>query len=141
MAYAGVNGDNETNIGASKSLSLSFYDSNNTEIAVNYTEENEAMEFYITRNVSDELTLFKEYNTSVIKSLMQSANDLTLFYNVFNLSGTHASIHVQIRPKNVTQYLVFLKYGGLPQLNTRKIDFDAWELFCENGNFIKLTFN
>lgn len=132
MAYAGLNGDNETNIGASKSISLTFYDSNKTEIAVNY-EEN-PIEFYITRNVSDELTPFVEYNTSAILSLMRAANDWTLFYNVFNLTGANLSVHVQIKPKNVTQYLVFLKYGGLPQLNSRKIDFDVWQLFCENGS-------
>ena len=131
-ALSGLNGNNETNIGSSKSISLSFYQDDNSEVPVNF-EEN-PIEFYIVRSVSDELTPFITYNSSAALQMMKAAQDLTLFYNVFNLSGANVSIHIQIRPKNMTQYLVFLKYGGLPQLNTRKIDYDAWELFCEEGN-------
>ena len=131
-ALSGLNGNNETNIGSSKSISLSFYQDDNSEVPVNF-EEN-PIEFYIVRSVSDELTPFITYNSSAALQMMRAAQDLTLFYNVFNLSGANVSIHIQIRPKNMTQYLVFLKYGGLPQLNTRKIDYDAWELFCEEGN-------
>ena len=106
------------------------YSSNTTE------GDQTPMDFFIIRNVSDELTLFVEYNKSVVLSMMRAADDLSLFYNVFNLSGSPVSIHVQIRPVNLTQYVIFLKYGGLPQLNNRKIDFDYFELFCEDGKYL-----
>jgi hypothetical protein len=129
-ALTGKNGDNETNIGRSKQLSLSFYaDSNNKEIKVSNQNEN-PFEFWIKRNltgVDDFQTTFQVVNVSSGNMTLRGA----FLNNAIVLNGTNNSVNIQIKPINpALGYLVIVKFGDTPVLNKSSQYFDLHEIFC-----------
>ena len=142
MALTGNNGDNETNIGMSRSVSYSLYDENSNEIEVN--NQTKPIEFWISRDKSvpiEEFKLIDAVNASMINisapdslSLLHGSQLINGFLvNGFNLSGSNASIHIQIKPvKRSLSYLTLLKFGDNPILNEKNAYYDILNLFCPN---------
>ena len=133
MAVTGANGDNETNIGLSKSISYSLYDENKNEILVK--DRKKPIEYWIPKDRSVDIEPFK-YIEAVRGGSENSSNASFIngFYvNGFKLKGSNVSVHVQIKPSNITSfgYLLLLKFGENPVAATRF--FDEWKIFCPSG--------
>ena len=140
MTVTGYNGDNETNIGASRSLSYTLYDEFNQEIAV--SNQVKPIEFWISRDTNVAIEPFKlinAVNASLINisssdaiSLLHSSQLINGFLvNGFNMSGVNASIHIQLKPVNKSlSYLTLLKFGDNPSLQTNNKNYDLLNLFC-----------
>ena len=102
MAVSGHNGNNETLIGMSASIGLTFYDENMNEIEI--TRSATPIEFTIKRDSNLKEYIFQYVNATQIQ--------LSSFYlpNAFNLSTNNASIHIELQPLNWTLgYLIALK--------------------------------
>ena len=141
MTVTGYNGDNETNIGASRSLSYTLYDEFNQEIAV--SNQVKPIEFWISRDTNVAIEPFKlinAVNASLINisssdaiSLLHGSQLINGFLvNGFNMSGgVNASIHIQLKPVNKSlSYLTLLKFGDNPSLQTNNKNYDVLNLFC-----------
>ena len=123
MAMSGHNGNNETLIGVSNSIGLSIYDLNNNEIPIT----NSQIEILIQRDTNLPEVTFVYVNASQI----QLSSEAFYLPNAFNLSSANASIHIELFPLNETVgYLMVLKFGSMPMLNTTYSSYDAFELFC-----------
>jgi len=123
MAVSGHNGNNETLIGMSSSIGLSFYDQNMNEIEIKQTQR--PIEMIIKRdpNIADHS--FQYIN---ISSFQISSSFLT---NAFYLTANSASLHIELKPLNATiGYLLVLKIGYTPILNSTFADFTSFKLFC-----------
>ena len=151
MATTGNNGDNETNIGFSKLISYSIYDENKTEINVNNLSKN------ITDWIPKEVSAFNLNPYKYIRAInisnpfpvlnQSSLNETNMtssyFYadgfivNGLNLNTTNVSLHIQLKPVNISNsiaYLFLLKFGPNPEVKTdRTLDFDEWRFFCSKG--------
>ena len=127
-APTGLNGDNETSVGGSNSVSISFQGKDKSQIEINFKEP---AEFYIKKASIN--MIFEKYNfTHIMELIRNKSSNSVFFYNSFELPGLNISIHFQIRP-NISSigYLTLLKYGGLPTLNNH--DYDHMKVFCTKG--------
>ena len=128
-ALAGLNGDNQTSISFSNSISLSFQGMDKNNIKIRFIQP---AEFYIQKNHQPNI-IFLNYHTNEILELMKNKSSTSnLFYQSFKLSGSNLSIHFQIKP-NISSvgYLTLLKYGGLPTFE--KNNYDFMNFFCPEG--------
>ena len=110
MALTGNNGDNETNVGSSKSISYSIYDDNKNEIPVNNL--NKKIEYWIPKDPSVPIEPYNLINSVNISGLVgfDSLNKTNTsipyiysngsIYNGFKLTGSNVSVHIQIKPIN-----------------------------------------
>jgi hypothetical protein len=128
----GSNGDNETFIGNSKQISLSFYDENKTEIPIK--SQKNKFEFVIHRDLS-----WSSSNTSKDYIFINASQmDLTeknhFLPNAITLPGSNVSFHIQLKPIDLrTGYVVLMKFGQTPILNSTFQSFDYWKIFCPSG--------
>ncbi len=123
MAVSGHNGNNETLIGMSSSIGLSFYDQNMKEIEIKQTQR--PIELIIKRDPKMKDYPFQYINTTQIEL---SSSSLT---NAFYLTTKNASIHIELKPVNFTiGYLMVIKLGYTPILNSTFADFTSFKLFC-----------
>ena len=123
MAVSGHNGNNESLIGMSASIGLSFYDENLNEIEI--TQASKPIDLIIKRDSNLNEYLFQYVNATQIQ--------LSSLYlpNAFNLSTNNASIHIELRPLNWTLgYLVALKFGYTPIINSSYADISSFKIFC-----------
>jgi hypothetical protein len=133
-ALTGANGDNETHIGNSKQLSLAFYDEKKQEIPISNAMSK--FEFIIPRDLS-----FSATNTSmdfefVNASFMDMSEKNHFLPNAINTTGANVSFHLQISPIDPnTGYVVLLKLGQTPVLNSTMQSYDYWKIFCPQGNY------
>lgn len=60
---------------------------------------------------------------------------LELLPNGFEIKTNNASMHLQIKPKiqNQIAYLVLIKLGSTPVLNSTHKTFDYWKILCPNN--------
>jgi len=149
MALTGNNGDNETNIGLSRSLSFNIYDENNNEIKVN--NQQKPIEFWISRDQTVEIEPFElidalnaTYSNNDDKSLANSSSLIkSKLVNGFMVSGfnlttngstrVNRSIHIQIKPNNKSiSYLTLLKFGDNPNLQLNNKYYDLLNIYCPN---------
>ncbi len=132
MAINGHNGNNETFIGVSNSISLSFYDSNNNEIPI----VKSPIDIVIQRDSNLPEINFQYVNATQIQLSPES------FYlpNAFNLTSTNASIHIELEPidKNVG-YFVALKLGSTSIINSTYSNYDAFQVNCPSNLISILT--
>ena len=128
MAVTGNNGDNETNVELSRSVSYSLYDENNQKISVDNL--NNPIQLWISRDTSVAIEPFRLVNMS--SNLTNGSRLINGFLvNGFNLSGWNVSVHIQIKPTNkALSYLTLLKFGGNPVLQTNQNYYDMLNLFC-----------
>jgi len=69
-----------------------------------------------------------EINAVLVRSLF--------LMNRFTIKSNNASIHIEIKPVYLnTSYLLFLKYGEMPILNSTYSYFDSFKIFCPSDNF------
>lgn len=123
MAVSGHNGNNESLIGMSASIGLSFYDENMNEIEI--TQASKPIDLLIKRDLNLNEYIFQYVNATQIQ--------LSSFYlpNAFNLSTNNASIHIELKPLNWTLgYLVALKFGYTPIINSSYADISSFKIFC-----------
>jgi hypothetical protein len=137
MAVSGHNGNNETLIGFSSSLSLSIYDGENFNELNVLANKREPIEVFIQRDTS--LSSYEYQFVNVTIDNDKNANILYL-YNNFNLTSQNASIHIELKMANTTHsnsiaYLFVLKYGHLPIINATHADYDTFKLFCPSIKF------
>ena len=128
MAISGHNGNNETLIGMSNSLGLSFYDLNMNKVEVSLTTT--PIDILIKRDLSVQTNSFNYVNATQIQ--------LSSFYltNAFNLTTTNASIHIELKPFNFSiGYLIVVKLGYVPILNSTFNDFSSFRILCPSNSF------
>ena len=126
MAINGHNGNNETFIGVSNSLGLTFYDLKSNEIPI----VKSPIDIVIQRDSNLPEINFQYVNATQIQLSPES------FYlpNAFNLTSTNASIHIELEPidKNVG-YFVALKLGSTPIINLTYSNYDAFQVYCPSN--------
>jgi hypothetical protein len=128
MAVSGHNGRNETFVGNSSFIGLAFYDENSNEIQI--TQSNFPIDVKIKRDSSLTDSSFQYVNTSKMNSVLEEINSVFLL-NTFNIKSINASIHIEIKPLNPSKsYLMFLKLGYMPILNSTYSDYDSFKIFC-----------
>ncbi len=131
MALTGNNGDTQTNIQTSRSLSFAIYNSDtNDEIKVRKTSKPISM--WISKDSSVSIPSFTFVNVLNQSNLTQNKYQLKDGFLLmgFRLKSTNVSIHIQIKPKkdSLSSYLALLKYGDNPILSTN--NYDTLQLFC-----------
>ena len=132
MAINGHNGNNETFIGVSNSIGLTFYDLKSNEIPI----VKSPIDIVIQRDSNLPEINFQYVNSTQIQLSPGS------FYlpNAFNLTSTNASIHIELEPldKNVG-YFVALKLGSTPIINSTYSNYDAFQVNCPSNLISILT--
>ena len=133
MATSGHNGNNETFIGLSSALSFSL-----------------AFESNSNRDVSQiktplELWIQRELNTSAVLTFQYvNATNLTnlsyMLFNSFQIKSTNSSLQIHLKPLNSTlSYLILVKLGSLPSLNSTHADYDFMKFLCpQTSNYFSL---
>jgi hypothetical protein len=131
MAVSGHNGNNETLIGMSTSLGLSFYDYEmKSEISI--SQSSSPIDIIMPRDKSVSKYSFQYVNATNLDFLDGS------FYlqNNMNITTQNASIHIELRPLNESvSYLIVLKLGHLPIINTTYADFTSFKYFCSSNYY------
>jgi hypothetical protein len=131
MAVSGHNGNNETLIGMSTSLGLSFYDYEmNSEISI--SQSSSPIDIIMPRDKSVSKYSFQYVNSTNLDFLDGS------FYlqNNMNITTQNSSIHIELRPLNESvSYLIVLKLGHLPIINTTYADFTSFKFFCPSNYY------
>jgi hypothetical protein len=123
MAVSGHNGNNETLIGVSSSIGLSFYDQNMKDLEIIQTQR--PIEMIIKRDPNIADYSFQYIN---ISSFQLSSSFLK---NAFYLTANNASIHIELKPVNFTiGYLMIMKLGYTPILNSTFADFTSFKIYC-----------
>ena len=131
MAVSGHNGDNESFIGFSSSIGLSFYDENINEIEISNAPN--PIEIVISRDPSVSQNKYQYVNVSQIK--LTSGSYFLL--NGFKIKSTNASIHIELKPLNLSiGYLLVMKKGYSPIVNSTYSDYDSFKLMCPSKIFL-----
>jgi hypothetical protein len=129
MAVSGHNGNNETLIGMSSSLGLSFYDyDSNNEIPI--TQSLSPIDIILPGDKSVSKYSFQYVNTTNLEFLDGS------FYlqNNMNITTQNASLHIELKPLNESiSYLIAFKLGQLPIINTTYADYSSFKLICPSN--------
>jgi hypothetical protein len=148
MALTGNNGDNETNIQSSRSISFSIYDSKSDEIKANNLTSSKLIYFWISKDSSVQIEPYKyidvlnftmnnNTNSSNLNSTAGINQNKYKFQNGFLINGfklssinSNVSIHVQIKPPSnkPLSYLALLKYGDNPLFASSY--YDSIRVFC-----------
>jgi len=103
----------------SSSIGVSFYDQNMNEIEINQLKA--PIDLVIKRDPKMVDNEFQHINIS----------QFHLVQNAFYLTANNASLHIELKPLNLKiGYLLVMKLGHLPILNTTFADFTSFELFC-----------
>ena len=130
MAPCVHNGNNETNIGTSQSISISFSDNNGNEIEIKNSPR--LIDLWIPRDTNTPKPSIVYVNVS------EHGNNRTdeLFPIGITTNTLNSSIHVEFLPLNLSVgYLVLLKFNMTPKINATIQSYDQWQLFCPSGKF------
>ncbi|CAF0899284.1 unnamed protein product, partial [Brachionus calyciflorus] len=123
----------QVNISDSSFVSLSFFNTeNNREIPINFGEDTKIFfTVRIKRNLRNiEIPEFQIFNTTKITVPL----DKTIFFS-FNVTNPNSSIHVQIKPENVSKaIIVLIKLNENPSFKLKV--FDLFKIFCPNDLMI-----
>jgi len=136
MAVSGHNGDNESFIGYSSSIGLSFYDEIINEIDISNAPN--SIDIVISRDPSVSQTKYQYVNVSQIK--LTSGSYFLL--NGFKIKSTNASIHIELKPLNLSiGYLLVMKKSYSPIINSTYSDYDSFRLMCPSKGLKHLFSN
>jgi len=114
--------NNSVSITNSKSIGLTFFNSNSSEQKISNLSDY----FYFGIPRTNQIPLFKQLNTN---KPINSSNLLTL--DGFIIPNSNVSIHYQLKPTNLTiGYFIALKFGSNPYLNKTIQLFDMFQIFC-----------
>ncbi len=131
MAQSGYNGNNETQIGFSTSLSVSIYDEYGNPIDISNTSQ--YIDVWIARDLSLQPPMPNYVNTTL------DIGRGPFIPIVFNVSAANASVHLELSPVVKTiGYVVLQKFGNFPVYNKTYKNFDNWQLLCPNGKLISI---
>ena len=135
MAPAGHNGNNETNIGFSSLISLSFRDSSKSEIEIK--ESKFPFDFRVPRDKNLPPIVYQRVNATNV-SISAGAHILP---NSFHIKSNNASIHINIKPLDLSiGYLVLLKFGYTPILNSTYADYNHFKVLCPySSDYVTLS--
>lgn len=148
MALTGNNGDNETSIGLSSSIGLTFYDEM-TKKELNIYDLQKPIEFWIKKenDQGESYQFFNglSFNLNFNQSNLTNSTNLKIqiiqssFYFVkysFYKTKSNTSFQIQLKPNNKSiSYLILLKYSSLPVLNSFQSEYDDWKIFCSFKDF------
>ena len=129
MAVSGHNGNNETLIGMSSSLGLSFFDYE-TNIEIPISQSLSPIDIILPRDKSVIKYSFQYVNATNLEFLDGS------FYlqNNMNITTQNASVHIELKPLNESiSYLIALKLGHLPIINTTYADYSSFKFICPSN--------
>ena len=125
MSTSGHNGNNETFIGMSSAIGLSFYDSNANEIRI--TQSKSPIDIIIQRD-QNTLNYTFEYINATSMAFLSGAY---LLQNSFTLKMINASIHIELKPINSSiAYLIVIKFGYMPIVNSTSSDYSYFKILC-----------
>ena len=126
MAVSGHNGKNESLIGMSSSIGLSFYDKNMNDLEIIQTPfYSRPIEMIIKRDPN-----MADYSFQYI-NMTQKELSSSYLTNAFYLTGNNASIHIELKPVNFSiGYLFVMKLGYTPILNSTFADFTSFKILC-----------
>jgi hypothetical protein len=126
MAVSGHNGKNESLIGMSSSIGLSFYDKNMNDLEIIQTPfYSRPIEMIIKRDPN-----MADYSFQYI-NMTQKELSSSYLTNAFSLTGNNASIHIELKPVNFfIGYLFVMKLGYTPILNSTFADFTSFKILC-----------
>jgi hypothetical protein len=129
MAVSGHNGFNETLIGMSSSMGLSFYEfETNNEIPI--TQSLSPIDLILPRDIS-----VSKYSFQYVNATHLEFHDGSFYLqNNMNITTQNASIHIELRPLNESiSYLIVLKLGNLPVINSTYADYTSFRIFCPSN--------
>ena len=135
MASCVHNGDNETKIGLSQSIAITF--SNNYENEIEIKNLAQLIDIWIPRDLN-----LPDISPNLVNLTGQSINKnisetQQLFPIGLNISAQYASIHLEISPLDISVgYLVLLKFNMTPRIHSTFQDYDNWKMFCPSGKFL-----
>ena len=125
MAVSGHNSINETRIGMSNSPSLSFFDEDMNEIKASQSAL--PIDIQIQRDAKALDYPFQYVNVSSIQFLP----NLNFLQNSLKIKMKNVSLHIELKPLNESLgYLLIMKLGYIPILNSAKPDFTTYKIFC-----------
>lgn len=128
-AISGFNGRNETFIGNSYGLDLSFLDEAGAVIPVQNLYI--PIELWIPRSTTLSQDAYQYVNTTNLTV----SSSFQIMPNAMNISSTNASLHIQLSPQDFTlAYLILVKFGSTPYLNSTASSYDFWKVFCPNSS-------
>jgi hypothetical protein len=128
MAISGQNGNNETLTGMSSSISLSIFDQNMNELEVAQTQMPIGLIIKRDPNMAD-------YSFQYI-NITQFQLSSSFLSNALKITANNASIHIELKPINENLgYLLVLKLGNTPILNSTYSDFTSFKIFCPSKLF------
>ncbi|CAF1033074.1 unnamed protein product, partial [Brachionus calyciflorus] len=123
----------QVNISDSSFVSLSFFNTeNNNEVPIdNGNNTQQYFEVRLKRNSRNiKIPDFQIINTSNITMPL----DKTIFFS-FNVTNPNSSIHVQIKPENVSKAIIILiKFNENPSFKLKV--YDLFKIFCPNDLMI-----
>ena len=127
ISTSGFNGNNESFIGLSSCVELTFYDSKLAAMGVKDLKS--PIEIEIPRqSLPPQNSSFQYVNATNMKI----ASNFHFMYNSFSITSTNASVHIQIRPLDLrVAYLVVVKFGY-----ATNGDYDQINLLCPNSSKI-----
>jgi hypothetical protein len=129
MAVSGHNGNNETLIGMSSLLGLSFFDYE-TNIEIPISQSLSPIDIILPRDKSVIKYSFQYVNASNLEFLDGS------FYlqNNMNITTQNASLHIELKPLDESiSYLIAFKLGQLPIINTTYADYSSFKYICPSN--------
>lgn len=138
MASCVYNGDNETQIGLSHSISISFSDNSGQEIEINNSSQ--LIDIWIPREIN--LPTVKSQFVNITEYLSSNFSEKPLFLIGLTVKSVNSSIQLELSPVNASiGYLIMLKLNMTPRINSTFYDYDSWKMLCPLGNqsdFLKL---
>jgi len=131
MSISGHNGNNETFIGMSSSVGLTFYDENANEIKI--TKSKSPIKFILQRDQNSLNYIFQYINATSIGFLPGAY----FLQNSFTINMINASIFIELKPLNLSiAYLIVLKLGFMPIVNSTSADYTSFKIICPSKFFI-----
>jgi hypothetical protein len=131
MASCMHNGNNETKIGLSHSVTITFSDINGNEIHI--TNSSQMIDIWIPRDINEPIVSPQYVNVTEQINIYNNSEQ-QLFPIGFNISALNSSFHIELSPlNNSIGYLVLLKYNMTPRFNSKFQDYDKSKIFCPSG--------
>jgi hypothetical protein len=134
MASCVHNGDNETKIGLSQSLSISVSDSQGNEIEIK--DSSQLIDIWIPRDLNY-LKGEAQFISVSVANLLYNQTEQQFLPVGLNKSMVNSSIHLELSPVIISiGYLVLLKLNMTPRINSTFQDYNYWRMFCPSGIYI-----
>ena len=124
-----MNGNNETKIGLSRTVSLSLFDSK-SKSQIKIKNSSQPIHLWIPRDFTSQPAKFEFINAT--NETLKNSN--FFLPNNFNITSTNSSVHLQLKPENRNlAYFVSIKFNGTPVWNQTHQSFNNSRLFCPQG--------